>query len=106
VAVLQQMLAKPVCDWFDPVVFNALLTVMPAFSPGAMVKLSNGRSAVVVAHHPDDPCRPTVQLMAHANDAGNYQKINLGELEELHITHIGQQHVEPFCFKAAKLQPA
>ena len=42
----------------DPVVFKALLNVVPAFAPGTFVTLSDGRSCVAVGFDPTSPCRP------------------------------------------------
>jgi HD-GYP domain-containing protein (c-di-GMP phosphodiesterase class II) len=48
---------------FDPEVVRALLTVVPPYPPGTMVRLSDGRWAVAIDHSPEDPCRPTVQVI-------------------------------------------
>jgi HD-GYP domain-containing protein (c-di-GMP phosphodiesterase class II) len=61
--VLKQMLLPPHVNWLDPVVLRALLTVVPAYAPGSMVKLSSGEAAVVVECSPDEPCRPCVQVI-------------------------------------------
>lgn len=45
----------------DPMVFKALLAVVPAYAPGTIVKLSNGRTCVVTDWFPEDPCRPECQ---------------------------------------------
>ena len=63
VRVLRQLQEPPYSHWIDPMVFKALLAVVPAYLPGTMVKLSNGMQAVVVEWFPDDPCRPTVQTI-------------------------------------------
>lgn len=47
----------------DPIVALALLHCVPAFTPGMLVKLSDGRMAAVVDWSPLDPCRPIVQLV-------------------------------------------
>jgi len=64
VRVLRRMQSEPFRRWIDPMVFKALLSVVPAYAPGTMVTLSNGRTGVVVEWFPDDPCRPTVQVIA------------------------------------------
>lgn len=63
VRVLKRMQEPPYAPWIDPMVFKALLTVVPAYLPGTMVTLSNGMNAVVTEWFPDDPCRPTVQTI-------------------------------------------
>jgi HD-GYP domain-containing protein (c-di-GMP phosphodiesterase class II) len=44
----------------DPVVFKALLAVTPAYAPGTIVTLSDGRRCVVTGWDPTRPCSPTV----------------------------------------------
>lgn len=48
----------------DPVAFRALLSVVPAFAPGSVVQLNDGRNYVVTAWHPAEPCKPTVCALA------------------------------------------
>lgn len=48
----------------DPLVFRALLSVVPAYTPGAMVTLSNGADAVVTGWDPGRPCRPRVRALS------------------------------------------
>lgn len=60
VRALRTLREKPYRDWIDPMVFRALLTVVPAYAPGTQVMLSNGERAVVAEWFCDDPCRPTV----------------------------------------------
>ncbi len=61
VSALNAMRQEPYRDWVDPVVFKSLLSVVPAYAPGTVVKLSNGERGAVVDWDPADPCRPTVQ---------------------------------------------
>ncbi len=70
VKALSMMREEPYRDWVDPVVFKALLSVVPAYAPGTVVKLSNGESGAVVDWDPADPCRPTVQRIAPLEDLG------------------------------------
>ncbi len=53
-----------VAQQFDPEVLDALYKVVPAFPPGSRLQLSDGRAGVVVEPHPEQPCRPTLQLLA------------------------------------------
>lgn len=48
---------------FDPVVLRAMVEVVPAYPPGTIVRLSDGRFAVAIDHEPDEPCRPPVQVI-------------------------------------------
>jgi HD-GYP domain-containing protein (c-di-GMP phosphodiesterase class II) len=63
VRVLKQLQDPPYSRWIDPMVFKALLAVVPAYLPGTMVMLSNGMRAVVTEWFADDPCRPNVQTI-------------------------------------------
>jgi HD-GYP domain-containing protein (c-di-GMP phosphodiesterase class II) len=63
VAVLGGLLEPKVAAAFDPQVLRALFTVVPPYPPGSMVRLSDGRWAAVIDHHPADPCRPAVQIV-------------------------------------------
>lgn len=64
VRILKDMLTGPGTSRFDPVVLATLPLVVPAYPPGSIVRLSDGRWAVVVAWHPEAPCQPTVQPLA------------------------------------------
>jgi HD-GYP domain-containing protein (c-di-GMP phosphodiesterase class II) len=48
---------------FDPVVLRALVECVPAYPPGSIVRLSDGRHAVAIDHNAAHPCRPTVQTI-------------------------------------------
>jgi len=49
--------------WFDPVVVETLLRLVPPFQIGSVVTLSTGCQAVVIGNHPEAPCRPLVRLL-------------------------------------------
>jgi len=83
VFALGALLHEPLFAKFDPEVIRALLTVVPPYAPGTMLKLSDGRWAVAVDHVPSDPCRPIVQITPDPkhmspNDAGE-----VGDIIEL-----------------------
>lgn len=63
VRALRKLRQRPYRAWLDPVVNVAMLHVIPAYPPGSMVTLSDGREGVVTAWDPLDPCRPTVQIV-------------------------------------------
>lgn len=74
--------------WIDPVVFRALLNCVPAFAPGTMVVLSDGRRAVVVDWSPSHPCQPTVEVMedgALADPWQDRERIDLRRQTEVSI---------------------
>lgn len=60
VRALKLMQRPPLNRWIDPMCFTALLAVVPAYAPGTIVRLSNGRTGVVADWFPEDPCRPDV----------------------------------------------
>jgi hypothetical protein len=47
----------------DPIVFRALFSIAPPYPPGSLVRLSDGNYAAVVEWTPQDPCRPTVEVL-------------------------------------------
>jgi HD-GYP domain-containing protein (c-di-GMP phosphodiesterase class II) len=63
VRALRQMQTRPYADWIDPIVFRALLAVVPAYAPGTIVTLSTKEQAVITETFGDDPCRPVVQTI-------------------------------------------
>ena len=92
VCALNGMRQAPYRDWIDPIVFKALLSVVPAYAPGTVVKLSNGERGAVVDWDPADPCRPTVQqivcleqLASRRGDAPAGVKFVLSERRDLSI---------------------
>lgn len=60
---LKAMLTESMAARFDPHVLATLVTVVPPYPPGTIVRLSDGRYAVCIDHHPDQPCRPDVQVI-------------------------------------------
>ncbi|MEI8197114.1 MAG: HD domain-containing protein, partial [Phycisphaerae bacterium] len=63
VYALSQIQKAPYAQWVDPVILQALLEVVPAFVPGMLVRLSNGRSGVVEYCDLTMPCCPVVRLL-------------------------------------------
>lgn len=91
---------------FDPNVLLALLMVVPPYPPGAMLRLSDGRTAVAVDHNAFAPCRPTVQILKGADGptgihgaVADEQLLNLAEQnEKLFVTHCDGQPVAEHNF--------
>lgn len=82
VRVLGMMRQDPYRRWLDPMVFKALLACVPAYSPGSVVRLSNGKQAVVVDWAPAEPCRPVVEFLGeigeeHAMEAARRERLDL-----------------------------
>lgn len=63
VRALRLMQQRPYWAWLDPIVFRALISVVPPYPPGTVVRLNDGRRAVVSDWTPEDPCRPTVHTL-------------------------------------------
>jgi HD-GYP domain-containing protein (c-di-GMP phosphodiesterase class II) len=63
VRALRQTLGLVRQGKLDSVVFKALLAVVPAFPPGSIVTLSDGRKAVVTGWDPTQPCSPMVSVL-------------------------------------------
>ncbi len=62
---LRALLARPMAKQFDAQALRALFSVVPPYAPGSVVRLSDGRWAVVVEHKTHEPCRPIVQTIPH-----------------------------------------
>jgi len=106
VRVLHAMMHKPYRNWIDPIVFKALLTVVPAYSPGSIVRLNDGNRAVVIAWQAIDPCRPTVavlpptddELAAFTTDDADTITLDLAQHPRLEIVEAEGQDVRGFNF--------
>lgn len=59
--------------WFDPVVVETLLRLVPPFQVGSVVTLSTGQNAAVVTNYPDAPCRPKVRVIQGSVAENNVQ---------------------------------
>lgn len=66
VRALRMMQQSPYFGRLDPIVFRALISVVPPYPPGTMVGLNDGRRAVVTDWSVEDPCRPTVHTLSTA----------------------------------------
>jgi len=107
VEAIRRMLEPPYVHWFDPVVLDAFLKVTPPYPPGLIVKLNDGREVVAIEHHPDDPCRPTVQVLdpsvmaspnAEAGGEGELELIDLRETPHLHVAEAEGRDVAEMNF--------
>ena len=108
VAALRAMLQDPHRGGIDPVVFGALLEVCPPYTPGSMVRLNDGRRAVVCGWSAKDPCRPLVCPMAEeiADWASSKpaKVIDLREQEGLWVREADGQDVSNDNFTAADVR--
>jgi len=100
VRALAQMRDRAVGSRLDPMVFKALLTVVPAYPPGSLVTLNTGARAVVTDWFSDDPCRPVVRVLPGHFDATDLSleiddmpRLSLREEGGVFITHLGDEEV-------------
>lgn len=99
---LAAMLSDKLRTRFDPNVLRALIEVVPPYPPGSRVILSDGREAIVIDHHIDDPCRPTVQVLPDnilpmpGQPLG--ETVNLREVGKLHVVACDGHRTEPYNF--------
>jgi HD-GYP domain-containing protein (c-di-GMP phosphodiesterase class II) len=96
-ATLQSPEFRPM---FDPVVLLAALQCVPPFPIATVVGLSDGRSAVVVKHNADGPCRPVVRVLENGlgADARAKEELDLSRPGTPRITHAGAQPTEKFFY--------
>lgn len=109
VETLRMLLEPENAKRFDPVVMRALFMVTPPYPLGSIVLLSSGENAVVIDHHPADPCRPTVQPIKNLRDfdpedsAPAAKPIDLSKHpREIHISHAQGRNVTALNFDAPK----
>jgi len=67
VRALNAVLTEVRAGRLDANVFRALVSVAPAYPPGAIVELNDGRSCVVTGWNPVYPCSPTVRPLLPAD---------------------------------------
>ena len=70
VRVLRMLQSQPVAPSLDIVVVRGLVASVPAFAPGDLVELSDGRPAVVTEHVPERPCEPGLQALRFVEGEG------------------------------------
>ncbi len=98
VYALYSLLQEPYQSWMDPIVFQSLMTVCPAYAPSTEVVLSNGMRGVVTDWDPRDPCRPIVTELTHFDDDDDAVTIDLREHHELTIIESDGFDVRPYNF--------
>ena len=94
--------------WFDPVVVETLLRLVPPFQIGSVVTLSNGSEAAVVGSHPEAPCRPLVRLLkgriGEAGARATSRQFDLRMCRDLTIVAVDGVDVRDFIF-TGELEP-
>lgn len=116
VRALKQTLELVRAGKLDAMVFKALLAVVPAFPPGSIVRISDGRTCVVTGWEPTQPCSPTVSVLPKSleeavMEGGGLElkdaeplgeEIDMADRKELRIVWIDghdvrDDHFEPLC---------
>jgi HD-GYP domain-containing protein (c-di-GMP phosphodiesterase class II) len=103
--VLKYLVEPDIAAGFDPQVMRALMTVVPPFAPGSILRLSDGNWAVAVDHNANEPCRPTVQIIPDptsdgATEAPGGANIDLAEEpEELKVVECDGHDVADLQFE-------
>lgn len=108
VQVIRTMLRPPLVRWFDPHVLRAFLRVVPPYPPGTIVRLNDGRMAVVSEHDVEDPCRPKVQILNPAamleeeakptQPDETIQTVALRDHPSLHVSQVHNRDVAKYNF--------
>jgi HD-GYP domain-containing protein (c-di-GMP phosphodiesterase class II) len=94
--------------WFDPVVVETMLRLIPPFMVGSVITLSDGTNAVVVVNHPEAPCRPSVKLLSgplcQKNTRIRGRQLDLRMCRELSIAAVDGFDVRPYLYNG-ELEP-
>ncbi len=89
---------EPYISWMDPIVFQSLLSVCPAYAPGTLVTLSTGMKGVVVDWDPRDPCRPEVAEITHFEDDDEMLIVDLQHDHDIEIITADGHDVRAYNF--------
>lgn len=112
VAVLQELVKTDLAHRFDPKVLMTLLSVVPPYPPGTVLRLSDGRWAAAIDHNPEDPCRPVVQIIDSPDewppmdvaDPEPAEQVDLAMSHAgLYVAECDGQDVEAFNFRRPNL---
>jgi HD-GYP domain-containing protein (c-di-GMP phosphodiesterase class II) len=96
--VLHRMMHGEMGHKLDPMVMLALLTAAPPFPLGVMVRLSDGREAIVAGRNGEQPSKPKVRTLppswsTKTADADQGEEIDLSESPALGIVESEGQDV-------------
>jgi len=108
IVAIQALKSEGFRGWFDPVVVETLLRLVPPFMIGSIVMLSDGTEAVVMANHPEAPCRPSVKLLngpiCNCNTRTRGKQLDLRMCRNLTVAAINDFDVRPYLF-TGELEP-
>jgi len=98
VYAIHTLFQEPYHSWLDPIVFQSLMTVCPAYAPSTIVRLSDGMKGVVTDWDPRDPCRPTVTEWSRFEDDDDVRVIDLRENHHLTVVEADGHDVAEYNF--------
>lgn len=105
ISALNQFQSQAFANWLDPVVRDTVLRTVPPFPVASHIKLSNGRSAVVIAPNPVQPCLPTVRVLDDSSADQPGEPMDLSEHRELTVTHLLGEPIEDHLFLIEEREP-
>jgi HD-GYP domain-containing protein (c-di-GMP phosphodiesterase class II) len=102
IVAIAQLRSDRFRGWFDPVIVEALLRLVPPFMVGQIVRLNDGRQAVIIANHPESPCRPTLRPISGDIDdpasRADARPLDLRMSRSLTIETIDGVDVRPYLY--------
>ena len=101
IVALHQLQSPRFAGWFDPVVVDALLRMVPPFTAGSTVRVSSGEEAVVLENHPEAPCKPTIKFIRRdepPTSLGAARLIDLRLSPNLKIVEVDGVDVSPYLY--------
>lgn len=108
VAALAMLRRPPYRNWIDPVILRMLHQVVPAYPPGIMVELSDGRRGAVAEWNSREPCRPTILIVPDpaARPRKEAERVDLLTAPDLHIARVDDVDVTGCNFLMRNLTEA
>ncbi len=107
IQAIRQMRQPRFAGWFDPVIVETLLRLVPPVQIGTTVTLSNGDEAVVLKNHTETPCLPLVGLLS--NELGQEgtkvtgRQLDLRMCPTIDIAAVNGVDVRPYVFREASM---
>jgi HD-GYP domain-containing protein (c-di-GMP phosphodiesterase class II) len=99
---LQQPTLK---GWFDPLILEKLLAIIPPFVPGMVVTFNDRQQGVVTEIRPETPCCPIVQILRSEESDAQPEIVDTAQTRELRIEAVGGASVESYFYGPAPRQP-
>ncbi len=110
IAAISELCSSRFKGWFDPVVVEALLRLVPPFMIGQVVRLSDGTEGVITENHPDSPARPTVKVLtgpiSESDTKVLARPIDLRMARTLHVTMVDGVDVSAHTLRQGGYGPA